>query len=394
MGVRVYNDLVVQSDCGRFTGYKPCQYPGPCDSHCADYRKINERILIVHLEALGAVLRATSILSAMKRKYPLSHITWVTQAPAEKLLENNPYVDRILTTHPNDLLELASREFDLCFVVDKSLKAIGVTKQTQCERVFGFIADSKTGAILPATPAADELWRIGLDNHLKFFKNRKPETQLLVESLELGPFIRDPYIIELSESERRLSQNRRNEWAGAGQVLIGINTGCSQAIPYKKMTIAKHRELIRDLLNLDEVCIVLLGGPEDTARNLEIGKGLPVIQSPSQEGLRQGLVNVAACDIVVTGDSLGMHMGIGLGKWVVAWFGPTCSHEIDFYDRGVAVLADVPCGPCWRRSCHNQNMCYDQVDLRQIIAGVQEGKVWHKLSIKQHLSETSYSPSL
>lgn len=339
-------------------------------------------------------MRATSILLAMKRKYPLSHITWVTQSPADKLLENNPYIDRILTTHPNDLLELSSREFDFCFVVDKSLKAIGVTKQTHFEKAFGFVADSKTGAILPATPAADELWRIGLDNHLKFFKNKKPETQLLIESLELGPFVRDPYVIELSESEKGLSQNRRKDWGGERYTLIGINTGCSQAIPYKKMTIEKHRELIRDLSFLDGIRIVLLGGIEDAARNLEIGKGLPVIQSPTQEGLRHGLVNVAACDIVVTGDSLGMHMGIGLRKWVVAWFGPTCSHEIDFYDRGVAVLAGVPCGPCWRRSCHNQNMCYDQVDLRQIIAGVQEGKVWHNSSIRQHLLETSFSPSL
>ena len=45
-----------------------------------------------------------------------------------------------------------------------------------------------------------------------------------------------------------------------------------------------------------------------------------------------------ACDIVVSGDSLGMHMAIGLKKWVVAWFGPTCHQEIDLYDRGAKFL--------------------------------------------------------
>lgn len=390
----IYNGDMAQTDCRLFTGYRPCHRPGPCDFSCQDYRPVSTYLLVVHLEALGSVLRGTSILPALKRKYPESHVTWVTQAPADQLLSNNPYIDKVLTISSEQLLELSAREFDAAFVVDKSLKAAGVVKGIKCGEIFGFVADAKTGAVLPATSAATELWEVGLSNHKKFYENKKPETQLVLESLELGPYARDPYLINLNQEELLSSEFRRRQWAPLGETIIGINTGCSSTIPYKKMSIERHRELIGILQSMEKVRVVMLGGPEDSERNRAIGEGLSVIQSTTEKGLRDGLVSVSACDIVVSGDSLGMHMAIGLKKWVVAWFGPTCAHEIDFFDRGSFVLADVPCGPCWRRSCHRQEMCYDRVPLDQLLEGVRKGIAWHSCSTKPHLSGTFFSPSL
>ena len=76
------------------------------------------------------------------------------------------------------------------------------------------------------------------------------------------------------------------------------------------------------------------------------------------------MMSVAACDMVISGDSLGLHMGIAMKKWCVAWFGPTCDQEIELYDRGVKVLANAPCSPCWKRVCDRKPMCYDLVDLQ------------------------------
>jgi heptosyltransferase-2 len=68
-----------------------------------------------------------------------------------------------------------------------------------------------------------------------------------------------------------------------------------------------------------------------------------------------------------------MHMAIALKKWVIAWFGPTCSHEIDLYGRGVAIETKAPCSPCWKRECHKPLMCYDQVNFDEISKGVSLG---------------------
>lgn len=388
--------FMYETHCRHFKGDRPCHLNEVCNFHCPHLSVPRHRILVVHLEAMGAVLRATSLLPALKRKYPSSHITWVTQKPSQALLENNPYIDRILTTSSEDLLALSALNFDYAFCIDKSLKAGGVLKQTEVRKVFGFKVESRSGAVVPASDAAKELWYIGLSNQKKFYENQKTEAQLIAESLELQEFYhRDPYVLVLTEAERELVQVRRKGWASKDQIVVGLNTGCADTIPYKKLTVAYHRRLIEQLLKRDKVKIVLLGGPGDHLRNERIAAGFPqVIETPVDRGLRDGLCSVAACDIVVSGDSLGMHMAIALNKWVVAWFGPTCAQEIDLFGRGRKVQTLAGCSPCWKRACHQSTMCYDLAPIEDILSGIEEGISCTTSSFKQPSLETSFSPSL
>lgn len=361
------------TSCRHFSGYKPCGKNPFCNESCAHKSVPTVHLLVIHLGAIGAVVRATSLLKSMKRKYPGSHVTWVTDTPSDQLLRHHPWIDRVLTTKSEDLLSLSVLEFDIAFMIDKSLKAAGVLKHTRADQVFGFKVDPRGGAILPATPAADELWRLGLDNHRKFVINQKPETQLMVEALELGAFERDEYSLAMTLAEEVEGRRRHNEWREDKDFVLGINTGCSTVIPYKKLTVEFQRQIIQTIQKELNVSIVLLGGPEDTERNQQIAAGLPVIQSSTTSGLRDGLVSVAACDMVLTGDSLGMHMAIALKKHVIAWFGPTCAQEIDLYERGEKILTKAPCAPCWKRLCDKQTLCYDQVSLSDVIGALKRG---------------------
>lgn len=377
------------TSCRYFNGYKPCGRSTVCDQLCPSLSIPSLHILIISLEALGAVLRSTVILKAIKRKYPSSHITWITKNPAQQLLKNNPLVDRLLTTSLDDQLKLSALEFDIAYVIDKSLEASGLLRKTQAELIYGFIADPHSGAILPATSSAKELWELGLDNEKKFYKNQKPETQLLIEALELGSDLKEGYYCPLTEEEINLSNQRHKQWSFGYSNVIGINTGCSGTIPYKKFSVEYHRRLILELKRQSLGQIVLLGGPEDTLRNQQIAYGMDVIQTPTTQGLRDGLVSVNACDIVITGDSLGMHMAIANKKWTVVWFGPTCAQEIDLFNRGKKVITQSSCNPCWKRLCDRSPMCYDLVSVEEIISGVKEGILWKSSisSSKQHLSE-------
>lgn len=359
-------------NCKHFSGYKPCGLNPVCDAACTKKSVVDHRILFLHLEALGAVLRSTGLLDPIKKKYPNSHITWVTKAPAQHLLKNLKEVDQVLTLDQMDLLQLHGRRFDVVFVVDKSRAAIGILNAVHAERVYGFKADPYTGAILPCTEAAQELWRLGLSDHDKFYVNKKSELQLATEALEL-PYSRSEYKVELSHEEKSLAHARRSEWLGGRKRIVGLNTGCANVIPYKKLSVKMHRSLIPKIQSQFGCSVVLLGGREDAARNIEIADGLDVICTPTDLGLRDGLVSMEACDVIITGDSLGMHMAIGLKKWVVAWFGPTCDHEIDLFDRGVRVRTKATCSPCWKRSCQKDPMCYDLVEESEIIDAVAQG---------------------
>jgi heptosyltransferase-2 len=342
---------------------------------------------------MGAVVRSTSLLAAMKRKYPSSHITWITEKPMHGLLNDHPRIDRVLTTSNEDQLALRALEFDIAFVIDKSLTASGLLRLTKADLVYGFLADPATGAILPATSAAEELWQLGLDDHQKFFMNQKPETRLLNEALELGPHRRDEYDLPLSLRDREVITRRQINWRlQTDQPIIGFNTGCGPLMPAKKWTVEFHQKVLKHFLSLGYVNLVLLGGPEDEERNREIGKGLPVIQTQTRNGVRDGLHSIAACDLIVSGDSFAMHLAIAMKKFVVAWFGPSCAHEIDLYDRGIALRAAVACSPCWKRHCAKTQMCYDQVPLQEIETAVEKGRDWWTLNNPQNPSPQALLP--
>src|SRR5687767_2020342 len=131
--------------CRHFTGYKPCGLSERCDQSCSHKSIPTSRILLIHLGAMGAVLRSTSLLGPIRKKYPNCHLTWVTDAPCEQLLAHEPRIDRVLTTATADLLALNNLEFDVALMIDKSLKATGVLKQTKAKKVYGFRAESVTG---------------------------------------------------------------------------------------------------------------------------------------------------------------------------------------------------------------------------------------------------------
>ena len=96
-----------------------------------------------------------------------------------------------------------------------------------------------------------------------------------------------------------------------------------------------------------------------------------VVNTPTREGLRSGVLWMDTCNLVLSACSLGLHIAIGLKKPVIAWFGVSCIQEIDVYDLGVKLQADVPCSPCWRKSCDQDIKCFDQVSPDRIMSATQ-----------------------
>jgi heptosyltransferase-2 len=133
-------------------------------------------------------------------------------------------------------------------------------------------------------------------------------------------------------------------------------------------------EAIRRIVDQTNEPVLLLGGPEDDGDHIQLKSMLGdcVERTSLVQGLKHGAAEINRCDVVVSGDSLGMHMAIALEKHVVAWFGVTCPQEIDLYDRGLKVLADVGCAPCWKANCEKSEPCRDKVDPTWISDAVLE----------------------
>ena len=377
--------MKVHADCRHFDGFRPCRFRRPCDG-CPEFDRPAHRVLLVNLDAMGDVVRTTALLAPLHRELPGAHVTWITLPRAVPLLDGVDGLDRVLPLAPWTGPLLRKLSFDLVIGVDKSLQGGALTMAARAAERRGFGLDEH-GAIVPLDHNASYLYRLGQDDCEKFVVNRKPETQLLCEAVGWR-WERDPYRIALSSAESRAAREWRLDHGVAdGQVLVGFNTGSSDQFPYKRLTDHDSAQLVRLLQERCEGApIALLGGPEDGRRNREIVRlcgERPPLSTPTGEGLRRGLTMVGACDVVVTGDSLGLHMAIGLGKPVVAWFGPSCHQEIDLYGRGAWVLSDVDCRPCMRPTCECSPECFRRVPLEamaaetaRMIAGLRRGEAW------------------
>ena len=356
--------------CKNFNGYKPCFSDHNCwENGCKEIKPIGTKILIINLDAMGDVLMTTAQLPAIKRKYPDSTIFWLTLKIASGLLNNNPYIDRVLTYDFESLSILNSLEFDLVMNVDKSMRSGALTTQIRSKERLGF-GVNENGQIIPLNKGAEYNYKLGMDDHLKFKINQRLGQEYLSETFNLD-YKRDDYVFNFTESELLfIEEYKINIGISSGDQIIGFNTGCSLLFPNKKMTIEQHVTLIEKFLSYNRFKIMLLGGPEDEERNKIIADEFPglIVNTPTSSGVRKGACYENIPQLIITGDSFGMHLAIALKKYVIAWFGLSCWSEIDLYDRGVKLFPEsLFCAPCWKKVCPHNLECMQMIDLEKIV---------------------------
>ncbi len=362
--------------CKKFSGYKPCISYKNCLEHGCQMAipetRIGKKILILSLDALGNVMLNTSILPALKNKYPESTIYWLTKKIAVEVLMNNSYIDYIYPWDDESRMILKNISFDLLINSDKSMYACAFANEVSAKEKLGFMLN-EDGKIIPANPEALYNYTMGIDDELKFRNNTKSGSRIIHETFALK-FDRSEYIFNFTDKELEfIIQYKEQIKYDRKKIYVGFNTGCSNLFPNKKMSIEQHTELINDLSKFDDFKILLLGGNEDTERNLKIYESLSksvkkeIIYTPTNSGIRNGACFMSISDIVITGDSFGMHLAIALKKYVIAWFGLSCWSEIDLFDRGEKLVPlGLECSPCWKKVCPYNLECIQMIDLKKI----------------------------
>ena len=175
--------MIIKPDCRYFNGEKPCKFKRPCEG-CDEYSPMGKRILILKLAAMGDVLRTTPLLSALKDKYPESHITWVVGTTSYSLLQGSKQIDRLLEFNLNTRMGLLVEEFDLLLSLDKDASAASWAMQVKATEKKGF-GLSRYGNIFPLNPESKYAFELGLDNELKFNKNQKTYQEIIFEVVGL-----------------------------------------------------------------------------------------------------------------------------------------------------------------------------------------------------------------
>ncbi|MEW6057560.1 MAG: glycosyltransferase family 9 protein [Bdellovibrionota bacterium] len=366
-------------DCLDFRGYKPCVAKKTCDT-CDQYEPWDRKIVIVKLGALGDVMRTTPVLYALKRKYPRAQITWVTKRNAKDMLETSPRIHRLVYVDQPDgggMLRLLAEEFDEMHCYDKEDAAISLATLIKAKKKYGFHMNS-LGQMAPLNEASEYCFDLGLSDELKFHKNQKTYQELTYDCSELQvPDSMDPYDFNLRDSDREAARflMTRLRWDTKRGVsrppVIGLNTGSGKVFRTKQWLEEYFLELSKQLKKKLKARIILLGGEDEDARNKRLSaklKGIAYYPGGSFS-IRQFAGLLEQCDLLVTGDTLAMHLSLAVGTPPIVLFGSTCEQEVDLYGTGQKLVSKPACAPCYKNECDQPDWmrCMKDITPAQVL---------------------------
>ena len=271
--------------------------------------------------SLGDILRTTVVLHLFPSDQ--YHVTWLVDAKGVALLKGNPYIHRLLVVNcftPNLLL---ADWFDIVVNFEKDPGICAVSDRIPAWRRFGFRLDPHSHTAV-SYDHADEALHITKDSDAKRHKT-KSWSEILYEMLG-HHYEGQPYVLGYRPRAVPIHD-------------VGLNHLIGAKFPLKRWPERYWKELHADL-----------------SRNLDVSW---------QEGandIEDYIEWIASCRILVTNDSLGLHLALGLGTPVVALFGPTMSSEVD----GPGLQRVTPplsweCIPCMQSTCVQQTSCMQHI---------------------------------
>jgi heptosyltransferase-2 len=360
--------------CYYYRTDRPCVYhkaDGRDCPGCPDARPVEERILLIKLGAMGDVLRTTALLEPLQRRYPRGAIHWLVQPESAPLLQNNPFIREIWRLTPETGPRLQMEKFDLCINLDLGADSLALASAARAEAKLGYGLGAR-GEVARFNPEAEEWFRLSHSDRLKR-ENEATYQDHMMRILGL-PGYPGPIIVNCPSEEREYAGSflrSRLERRPPGPV-VGFNFGAGGRWQLKRWPLESYLELGWRLSEEKAATILLLGGPgeaEDTRRLVEESRGL-FINTGNDNPLPRFAALVGLCDVVVTGDTLALHMALGLGRRAVAMFGPTSASEIEMYGLGTKITPPMECLCCYRSRCSVKPSCMEMISVETVFHSV------------------------
>jgi ADP-heptose:LPS heptosyltransferase len=374
MDLNVSKHRPVAYDCVNFLGDRPCTWhkKEKYICKCEKYASINGQILVIKLDAVGDVLRTTCLLPVIAKNWPETWITWITRPESVPILKNNPYINEILTYGTDAVVHLITRDFSRVVNLDAGKISAGLASMTKSESKVGFFLKNE-GYVNPTNESAEEWLRMGIFDDLKK-KNQKTYQDIMCGILHL-PSEGMRYVLELTKSE---IEEARRHLTGLGvkfdKTIIGIHTGGGGRWKHKQWREDGFIGLVNSMIqeNPSEFQVVVFGGQLERELNQRILNSIkfPVFDTGCDNDLRHFAALIGQCSVIISGDSLAMHIALATGRRVVALFGPTSSSEIELFELGEKVFPELDCLCCYKTECDCLPNCMDLITVEMVKAAV------------------------
>ncbi|MFN0243554.1 MAG: glycosyltransferase family 9 protein [Planctomycetota bacterium] len=335
-------------------------------------------ILIVKTAALGDVLRTTSILPGLRERYAPCAITWLTAHGAVDLVRTHPDVARVIAVDTQDeaavdrsAAELARERWTRVVSLDDELALCRLASRLSCAALSGATLDAQGERAYTSDVAP--WFDMGLLS--RFGKARADQLKIdntqshpAIFAAMLGVAMGKPKLVLTPQAEEFGRDFVRRHELDGRRPCIGLNTGAGGRWLSKQLPIERTVELAARIARSLPAAptFVVFGGDAEVERNRGIlaglaRSGLPFVDAGCDNPLLAFAAAIRACDLLVTSDSLALHVAVAQDVPLVAFFAPTSAAEIELYGLGEKVVSTAPDACSYRADADNTSLTAERI---------------------------------
>jgi lipopolysaccharide heptosyltransferase II len=329
-----------------------------------------KRILVIRLDLIGDLVLSLTVVRALKRTYPEAEIDLLALPSSAKVATYDPYLSQIITYDPNmwrrpkALLQpknwrearaltqkLHARHYDLAVSVYYKWAAV-LAVLSGAKRRVGFGPEGFPGFMTDSVPGGiPGRWR-----HYAPLDNKHEVDYCLQLAQAAGATItpedRIPRLYVDERTREEVEQLLRQEGAQLDQpdkplIVCHINSNNGQS---KRWPIPHWATLIDRLIRQEGANVVLTGAPVDLPQIESVTRRMQeqAINLAGKTNLTQLAALLQRADLLVSGDSGPIHMGVACGTPIIGIYGPTNPALGGPVSPDATVLrSGIWCSPCY-----------------------------------------------
>jgi len=264
-----------------------------------------------------------------------------------------------------------AEEYDIVINLDTSKISSAIAAVAKGKSKIGFVLNKK--GYVEATSKAADKWLImsAFDDIKK--DNKQTHQEIMYEILDLDTTKIAKPILYLSDADFKKGNSLAEKWILHKELtIIGLNVGVGTKWPNKGWPTNKWVELIESL-NTKNYKLLLLGGYDEKELMAELcSKYNFLVDTGYNNSLGEFAAIVNQCDLMITADSLALHIGTALNKKIIVLFGPTSINEIHLYGKGKKVTAPDECKCYYNRFCSEEVSCMEKITTGMVIKAISE----------------------
>jgi heptosyltransferase-2 len=330
-------------------------------------------ILIIKHGALGDVVRTSYFAKPLKLKHGISSkIFWITNPNSVELLRYNPYIDQLVTS----FIEIYDVNFNIVYSLDDELDILLETTKLKFEEIIGLKYTLEKQEI-SYCDLSSKWFDMGLRSKFgkDFADNLKKSNKL--SHTEIFNKIFNTNIISPTFFGSAYYENYISENFNLNDFKIGINPFAGGRWKSKELIQTELHKLIEEILSDTSLLnkndkLLLFGGFDDFNKNIELANKFNDIRIKVINTDRSPLLLAAFIknlQILITSDSLALHLAIAQNIKHIAFFSPTSSKEIDSFNYGQHILSTSEDYCSYKKEADNSSITSNRIieSLKKLI---------------------------